>query len=64
MTSILFFEFWFLLLVLVILMMDLVVVIEFRIILVMDHGGVEARVRVLSYSCKLHVQVLDFDCFN
>jgi len=41
-------NFWFFLLVLVILMMDHVVFIEIRIILVMDHGGVEARVRVLS----------------
>ena len=40
-------NFWFLLLVLVILMMDHVVFIELRIILVMDHVGVEARVRVL-----------------
>ena len=44
----LFFEFWFLLLVLVVLMVDYVVSIELRIILVMDHGGVEVRVRVLS----------------
>jgi len=47
-TSILFFEFLVLLLVLVILMVDYVVFIELRIILVMDHGGVQDRVRVLS----------------
>jgi len=35
-------------LVLVILMMDHIVFIELRIILQMDHGGIEARVRVLS----------------
>ena len=64
MTSILFFEFWFLLLVLVIFMMDYVVFIEFRIILLMDHVRVQVRVRVLSYSCKLHVQVLNFDYFK
>ena len=46
MTSILFFEFLVLLLVLVILMMDHIVFIELRIILVMDHVGVEVRVRV------------------
>jgi len=34
-------DLWFLLLVLVILMMDHVVLIELRVILVMDHGGVE-----------------------
>ena len=44
----LFFEFWFLHLVLVVLMVDYVVSIELGIILVMDHGGVDVRVRVLS----------------
>jgi len=39
--SILFFGFLVLLLVLVVLMVDQVVLIELRIILVMDHGGVE-----------------------
>jgi len=46
--SISFFEFLVLLLVLVILMVDYVIFIELRIILVMDHGGVQVRVRVLS----------------
>ena len=41
MVSILFFGFLVLLLVLVVLMVDQVVLIELRIILVMDHGGVE-----------------------
>ena len=44
----LFFEFWFLHLVLVVLMVDYVVSIELIIILVMNHGGVKVRVMVLS----------------
>jgi len=44
----LFFEFLILLLLLVVLMVDYVVFIELKIILVMDHGGVQVRVRVLS----------------
>ena len=41
-------NFWFLLLVLVVLMVDYIFFIELRIILVMDHGGVQVSVRVLS----------------
>jgi len=47
-TSTLFFEFLVWLLVLVVLMVDYVVFLELRIILMMDHGGVQVRVRVLS----------------
>ena len=48
MTSILFFGVMVLLLILVVLMVDYVIFIGLRIILAMDHGGVEIRVRVLS----------------
>ena len=41
MASILFFGFLIFLLVLVVLMVDYVVLIELRVIFVMDHGGVE-----------------------
>ena len=45
-------------------MMDYAVFEGLRIILLMDYGGDEVRVRVSSWSCKLLVQVMFIACFN